>query len=65
MPGTDAEEPEFRLAIDRQEFPDEEPIPYTLVGRDDERREAYYFKGLWGWRRPDEEETHEGPTLEA
>jgi hypothetical protein len=33
----------------RAEDPDADPTVFTMVGRDDDRLEAYYFRGRWGF----------------
>ena len=59
------EQPEPRefLHFHRAEEPDADAIVYTLVGKDDERSEAYYLKGHWGFG--DQPLVVDGPTLEA
>jgi hypothetical protein len=41
--------PKDFLHFHRAEDPDADAIIYTLIGRDDERKEAYYMRGRWGF----------------
>jgi len=50
---TDQPRPNKFCHFHRAEEPDADPIVFTLFGREDEEKMAYYVKGAWQFNKPD------------